>query len=85
IRDSYIAWCFLACSPPPANDEAGALALYDPRVGNAQTAMPGLPWGRQILARSTPGVYVAVPGWLHHSVIPMEPDQYAVVAIATAR
>lgn len=78
----FVGWCFLATSPAPAHSESGAIALTDPRAGSAQTAMPGLPWGRQVIIRPVPGAHIAVPGWLTCSVVPVEAHQYAVVAVA---
>ncbi len=79
-----VGWCFLATSPTPQHSESGALALADPRAGSALTAMPGLPWGRQLMVRPTPGAHAAAPGWLTCSVVPVEEGQYAVVAVASS-
>lgn len=78
----FVGWCFLATSPAPEHSESGAIALTDPRAGSAMTAMPGLPWGRQVIVRPIAGAHVAVPGWLTCSVVPVETHQYAVVAVA---
>ena len=80
----FVGWCFLAASPAPQHSESGAIALADPRAGSALTAMPGLPWGRQVMIRPVPGAHAAVPGWLTCSVVPVEKDQFAVVAIASS-
>lgn len=80
----WVAWCFLATSPAPQHSESGALALADPRAGSALTAMPGLPWGRQLMIRPTPGAHATAPGWLTCSVVPVEEGQFAVVAVATS-
>lgn len=79
-----VGWCYLATSPTPQHSESGALALADPRAGSALTAMPGLPWGRQLMIRPTPGAHAAAPGWLTCSVVPVEEGQYAVVAVASS-
>lgn len=79
-----VGWCFLATSPTPQHSESGALALADPRAGSPLTAMPGLPWGRQLMIRPTPGAHAAAPGWLTCSVVPVEEGQYAVVAVASS-
>lgn len=78
----FVGWCFLASSPTPTHSESGAIAIADPRAGSALTAMPGLPWGRQMMIRPVPGAHLAVPGWLTCSVVPVETCQYAVVAVA---
>jgi len=78
-----IAWCFLA-AVDPQHEESGAIALADPRAGSALTAMPGLPWGRQIMIRPTAGAHAAAPGWLTCSVVPVEKGQSALVAVATS-
>lgn len=78
----FVGWCFLASSPAPAHSESGAIAIADPRAGSALTAMPGLPWGRQVMIRPIPGAHAAVPGWLTCSVVPVEAGQYAIVAVA---
>ncbi len=78
----FVGWCFLASSPAPAHSESGAIAIADPRAGSALTAMPGLPWGRQVMIRPIPGAHAAVPGWLTCSIVPLETGQYAVVAVA---
>lgn len=78
----FVGWCFLASSPSPAHSESGAIAISDPRAGSALTAMPGLPWGRQVMIRPIPGAHATVPGWLTCSVVPVETGQYAVVAVA---
>lgn len=80
----WVAWCYLATSPTPQHSESGALALADPRAGSALTAMPGLPWGRQLMIRPTPGAHATAPGWLTCSVVPVEEGQFAVVAVATS-
>jgi hypothetical protein len=80
--EEFVGWCYLATSPAPQHSESGSLSFADPRAGSAMTAMPGLPWGRQVMIRPQPGAHVAVPGWLTCSVVPVEHDQYAVVAIA---
>jgi hypothetical protein len=80
--DEFVGWCYLVTSPAPQHSESGSLSFADPRAGSAMTAMPGLPWGRQVMIRPQPGAHVAVPGWLTCSVVPVEHDQYAVVAIA---
>ncbi|MFI7642942.1 hypothetical protein [Nonomuraea sp. NPDC049400] len=80
-----VAWCFLACSEAPPNTESGALAFPDPRNASSQTAMPGLPWGRQLMVRPVPGAHVAAPGWTTWAVVPLARGQYSLVAFATAR
>jgi hypothetical protein len=80
----FVGWCFLATSLTPAHSESGALSFADPRAGSAMTAMPGLPWGRQVMVRPTPGAHVAAPGWLTSSVVPLEKGQFAVVAVASS-
>jgi hypothetical protein len=80
----FVAWCYLAASAAPAHTESGALSFADPRAGSAMTAMPGLPWGRQVMIRPVPGAHAAAPGWLTTSVVPLERGQYAVVAIASS-
>lgn len=80
--EDFVGWCYLATSPAPQHSESGSLSFADPRAGAEMTAMPGLPWGRQVMIRPRPGAHVAVPGWLTCSVVPVEHGQYAVVAIA---
>ncbi|TCJ36582.1 hypothetical protein [Parafrankia sp. BMG5.11] len=80
---AYVAWCVLAASAA-RHAESGALTLADPRAGSALTAMPGLPWGRQMIINPSPGVYLAAPGWLTHSVVPLADGQHIVVAIASS-
>lgn len=80
--EEFVGWCYLATSPAPQHSESGSLSFADPRAGSAMTAMPGLPWGRQVMIRPQPGAHVVVPGWLTCSVVPVEHGQYAVVAIA---
>lgn len=78
----FVGWVFLMSSPMPVHSESGAIAVADPRAGSALTAMPGLPWGRQVMIRPIPGAHAAVPGWLTCSIVPLEVGQYAVVAVA---
>jgi len=80
--EDFVGWCYLATSPAPQHSESGSLSFADPRAGAEMTAMPGLPWGRQVMIRPQPGAHVAVPGWLTCSVVPVEHDQYAVITIA---
>ena len=80
----FVGWCFLAASPAPQHSESGAIAFADPRAGSALTAMPGLPWGRQVMIRPVPGAHAVVPGWLTCSVVPVEKGQFAVVAVASS-
>lgn len=84
FREDYVAWCFLSASENPANPESGAVTFADPRAGSNMTAMPGLPWGRQLIITPKRGSHVAVPGWLTCSVIPVERTQTLLVAYATA-
>lgn len=79
-----VGWWVLAASPAPAHTESGAIAFADPRAGSAMTAMPGLPWGRQLMIRPVPGSHVAVPGWLTSSVVPLERGQHVLVAFASS-
>ncbi|GAA2119441.1 hypothetical protein [Actinomadura napierensis] len=81
---AWAGWCYLAATPAPAARESGCLALADPRPASDQTAMPGLPWGRAILARPARGVMVVAPGWLTTSVVPVENGQRLIVAIAAS-
>ncbi|WP_433464017.1 hypothetical protein [Spirillospora sp. CA-128828] len=79
-----VAWWVLAASPAPTHTESGAIAFADPRAGSQMTAMPGLPWGRQLMIRPVAGAHVAVPGWLTSSVVPLEHGQYVLVAVAAS-
>lgn len=79
----YIGWCYLAATPAPSTAESGCLSLADPRAGSDLTAMPGLPWGRPVIIRPVPGCLTVAPGWLIHSIVPIEHTQRAIVAIAT--
>ncbi|MGI5488045.1 hypothetical protein [Microtetraspora malaysiensis] len=79
----YIGWCYLSATPAPSTAESGCLSLADPRAGSDLTAMPGLPWGRQVLIRPVPGALVVAPGWLTHSIVPIEHGQSLIVATAT--
>ncbi|MBO2464950.1 hypothetical protein [Actinomadura violacea] len=79
-----VAWWILAASPAPTHTESGALAFSDPRAGSQMTAMPGLPWGRQLMIRPVAGAHVAAPGWLTSSIVPLEHGQYVLVAIAAS-
>lgn len=80
----WAGWCYLAATPAPAAHESGCLALADPRPASDQTAVPGLPWGRAVLARPARGVMVVAPGWLTTSVVPVENGQRLIVAIAAS-
>ena len=82
--EDFVAWCVLAASSDPANPESGAVTFADPRAGSNMTAMPGLPWGRQLIITPKRGSHAAVPGWLTCSVIPVERTQSLLVAFATA-
>ncbi|WP_182907572.1 hypothetical protein [Microbispora sp. H13382] len=79
----YVGWCCLSATAAPSTAESGCLSLADPRAGSDLTAMPGLPWGRQVLVRPVPGALTIAPGWLTHSVVPIEHGQQLVVAVAT--
>ncbi|MEZ0076266.1 hypothetical protein [Planotetraspora sp. GP83] len=79
----YVGWCCLFATPAPSTAESGCLSLADPRAGSDLTAMPGLPWGRQVLIRPVPGALAIAPGWLTHSVVPIEHGQQLVMAVAT--
>ncbi|GGK70996.1 hypothetical protein Sme01_27140 [Sphaerisporangium melleum] len=80
---AYIGWCCLAATPAPSTAESGCLSLADPRAGSDLTAMPGLPWGRQVLVKPMAGALTVAPGWLTHSVVPIEHGQQLVMAVAT--
>lgn len=85
FESDYVAWCFLNDGTGRSHDESGAVSVADPRSGSAMTAMPGLPFGRQVIIRHRQGAHIAVPGWLTCSVVPVEAGQRAVVAFATSR
>jgi hypothetical protein len=80
----YTGWMVLAASPAPGHSESGSLAFADPRAGSAGTAMPGLPWGRQVLLTPTPGAHAVVPGWLTCSLVPLERHQHITIAAAVS-
>ncbi|RCG33332.1 hypothetical protein DQ384_02650 [Sphaerisporangium album] len=79
----YVGWCCLSATAAPSTAESGCLSLADPRAGSDLTAMPGLPWGRQVLIRPVPGALAVAPGWLTYSIVPVEHGQSLVVAVAT--
>ncbi|WP_395106933.1 hypothetical protein [Actinomadura sp. SCN-SB] len=82
---ALIGWCLLAAGGTPGHAESGSLAISDPRAGSEMTAMPGLPWGRQIMTPPTPGAHLVIPGWLTHAVVPLERGQYVVAAFASSK
>ncbi|MER8103249.1 hypothetical protein [Kitasatospora sp. NPDC094016] len=79
----FIGWLFLEATEPNHID-SGTVAVYDPRAGSAMTAMPGLPWGRQLTVRPRPGNLTIVPGWLTNAVQPVEEGQSITVVVATS-
>jgi hypothetical protein len=80
----FAGWTVLAASAAARHCESGCLAFADPRAGSAGTAMPGLPWGRQILVTPVPGAHTVVPGWLTCSIVPLEHRQHITVAAAVS-
>ena len=79
----FVGWCFLHATSPKHKD-SGAVAVSDPRAGSAMTAMPGLPWGRQLTITAAQGILAVVPGWLTLSVRPLEEGQRVIVVVATS-
>jgi len=75
-------WCFLHATQPK-HEDSGSVALLDPRAGSEGTAMPGLPWGREVTFRPSPGLLAVGPGWLTSTVRPVEDGQAVVVAVAS--
>ena len=85
FSEDFVGWCFLNGGQGRSHDESGAVSVADPRAGSAMTAMPGLPFGRQVIIRHQAGAHMAVPGWLTCSVVPVEAGQQATVAFAASR
>ncbi|MFI6705396.1 hypothetical protein ACIBF7_03125 [Nonomuraea sp. NPDC050478] len=83
VPNDYIGWCFIEVVPPQEAD-AGTVAVFDPRAGSAMTAMPGLPWGRQLTVTPAAGSLAVVPGWLTCSIVPVEKGEAIVVVVATS-
>ncbi|MEU9662690.1 hypothetical protein [Streptomyces chartreusis] len=77
-----VDWCFLH-GTEPRHQDSGSVALLDPRAGSEGTAMPGLPWGREVTFRPSPGLLAVVPGWFTSTVRPVEEGQAVVVAVAS--
>ncbi|WP_336214863.1 hypothetical protein [Nonomuraea sp. LPB2021202275-12-8] len=77
----YLGWCFLEVVSPQEAD-AGTIAVFDPRAGSAMTAMPGLPWGRQLTIAPVAGSLTVVPGWLTCSIVPVEKGEAIAVVVA---
>lgn len=77
-----LGWCFLHANQP-RHEDSGSVALLDPRAGSEGTAMPGLPWGREVTFRPAPGLLTVAPGWLTSTVRPVEDGQAVVVAVAS--
>lgn len=75
----------IVTSNPPANHEdSGVLSLHDPRIGAANVALPGLPWGRASKIPPMAGGAVAVPGWVGCSVAPLRDTHIMTVWTAEA-
>ncbi|WP_327581915.1 hypothetical protein OHA25_38965 [Nonomuraea sp. NBC_00507] len=83
VPNDYLAWCFLEVVAPVEAD-AGTVAVFDPRAGSAMTAMPGLPWGRQLTITPSAGSLAVVPGWLTCSIVPVEKGKAIAVVVATS-
>ncbi|MCW2947768.1 MAG: hypothetical protein JWR24_4485 [Actinoallomurus sp.] len=77
----WTGWCFLAATKP-AHGASGSVAVLDPRAGCAMTAMPGLPWGRELSFPPTRGSLAVLPGWLTSWVRPLERRQIVIVVAA---
>ncbi|MFE4579389.1 hypothetical protein [Streptomyces chartreusis] len=56
-----VGWCFLHCTEP-RHEDSGSVALLDPRAGSEGTSMPGLPWGREVTFRPSPGLLAGGAG-----------------------
>jgi hypothetical protein len=69
---------------PEAHRDSGMIALNDPRVGAANVALPGLPWGRPIKIPANRGTTLILPGWLSWSVAPLRAPHSMVVFLAQA-
>jgi hypothetical protein len=67
-----LIFCLEAPSPPVA--ESGALVLHDPRTGDANVSIPGLPFGRPLVLTPAVGLLLITPGWLALSVMPIDQD-----------
>lgn len=77
-----LGWCFLHATEP-RHEDSGSVAFLDPRAGSEGTAMPGLPWGREVTFRPTLGLLAVGPGWLTSTVRPVEDGQAVMVAVAS--
>ncbi|MFJ1552732.1 hypothetical protein [Streptomyces mirabilis] len=77
-----LGWCFLHATKP-SHEDSGSVALLDPRAGSEGTAMPGLPWGREVTFRPALGLLAVGPGWLTSTVRPVEDGQAVVVVVAS--
>jgi hypothetical protein len=79
-------WCTLATTmSQQRGGTSGALTFHDPRAGCASVTVPGLPWGRPLTVKATPGLAVVHPGWLGYSVLPVDPGLRIVMLTAGLR
>jgi hypothetical protein len=71
--------CVLASTGNGQRAESGQLLLHDPRPGAGHVSLPGLPWARPVNIPPEPGMVVAFPAWLAHSVAPLQRDHRTTV------
>lgn len=74
----------IASSNLSEHPESGTISLHDPRVGAANVALPGLPWGRPAKIPPITGAAAAFPGWLAMSVAPLRANHHMTVWVLTA-
>lgn len=78
------ALVIVTSNQPDQHQDSGAIRIHDPRVGAANVALPGLPWGRSTKIPPIAGGAFAVPGWLACSIAPLRDDHIMRVWTAEA-
>ncbi len=56
--------------PAPGHPQNGQIELHDPRPAAIHGRVPGFMFGRSVMIPPKPGMVIAFPAWIQHSVHP---------------
>lgn len=71
-----------ACNESPArHDTCYELLLHDPRIAASQSTIPSMPFGRSLRFPVIAGSFLAYPGWLARSLLPVEKNSFCRMTI----
>lgn len=72
----------IACNESLArNGICYELLLHDPRIAASQSTIPGMPFGRSLRFPVIAGLFLAYPGWLARSLLPLDKNSFCRMTI----